>query len=345
MLKTYFIPALFVLLLAAACTEKEFDPVLRVGNAPAITSPASGASFVLTEDKVGDKLATFTWSIAEFGFQAAVSYTLEMDKAGNNFANPVTLGTVVVPIIDNITVGRMNGIMLAQGFPDGVASSVEMRIKAVVHSETPPVISNVITVSITPFRQVVEYPKLYVPGSYQGWDPANETTVIYSLRSDRKYEGFLYFPDPGAAYKFTDGPSWATNWGDNDADGTLDPGGADMTLTDAGMYRLNVDLNSLTHSRVKTDWGLIGDATPTGWDADTDMIYDPSTGTHKLTLNLSVGKIKFRANDGWDINFGDNDANGSLEYGGADIDIAEAGNYTVELILNVPEYTYRVTKN
>lgn len=345
MMKKYFIFSLFAMLLVSACTEKELDPVLRVGNAPVLTSPASGTDFVLEEANAGDKLTSFTWSIADFGFQAGVSYTLEMDKANNDFANPVTLGTVVVPIIDNMTVGKMNGIMLAQGFPDGVPTSVELRIKAVVHAETAPVYSDVVTVSITPFKQIIIYPKLHVPGSYQAWAPENETTVVYSVRSDNKYEGFLYFPDPNTAYKFTDGPSWATNWGDTGADGTLDLAGDDITVVDAGMYRLSADLNSLTHAAVKTEWGLIGDATPTGWDSDTNLIYDDATGTLKLTVDLVVGKIKFRANDDWDINFGDNDGNGSLEYGGTDIDIAEAGNYTIELILNVADYTYRVTKN
>jgi hypothetical protein len=34
-----------------------------------------------------------------------------------------------------------------------------------------------------------------------------------------------------------------------------------------------------------------------------------------------------------------------MEYGGANIAIAEAGNYTIELILSTPIYTYKVIKN
>ncbi len=106
-----------------------------------------------------------------------------------------------------------------------------------------------------------------------------------------------------------------------------------------------MNLNALTHNFLKTDWGLIGSSTPTGWDSDTDMVYDAVSGTLKLTLDLVEGFIKFRANDAWDINLGDDGGNRIMEYGGADIPIAEAGNYTIELILNQANYTYKLTKN
>ena len=66
-----------------------------------------------------------------------------------------------------------------------------------------------------------------------------------------------------------------------------------------------------------------------------------------ITLNLTAGEMKFRANDAWDINFGDDGANGSLEYGGANIAIASAGNYTITLDLKGGggKYTYTVKKN
>ena len=61
---------------------------------------------------------------------------------------------------------------------------------------------------------------------------------------------------------------------------------------------------------------------------------------------LSDGEVKFRANDGWDINFGDDGANGSLEYGGANIAIASAGNYTITMDLHeAARYKYTIKKN
>ena len=64
-----------------------------------------------------------------------------------------------------------------------------------------------------------------------------------------------------------------------------------------------------------------------------------------ITIDLTVGKMKFRANDGWDLNLGDTNADGTLVLGGTDIDVTEAGNYTISLILNPSGYTYTLKKN
>jgi hypothetical protein len=101
----------------------------------------------------------------------------------------------------------------------------------------------------------------------------------------------------------------------------------------------------LTHTTAATSWGILGDATPTGWDSDTDLTYDAATGLLTITMDLGVGAIKFRANDDWPINLGDTEADQKMEYDGDNIMIAEAGNYSIALNLTTPFYTYQVTKN
>ncbi len=52
--------------------------------------------------------------------------------------------------------------------------------------------------------------------------------------------------------------------------------------------------------------GIIGTATPNGWDASTPMDQDPAD-EHRWTLtefSLVGGEAKFRANDAWDVNWG-----------------------------------------
>ena len=140
-------------------------------------------------------------------------------------------------------------------------------------------------------------------------------------------------------------PSWDNNWGDTGADGTLNPGGDNIKAAEAGYYKLNVDLVGLTYTAVKTTWGLIGSATPGGWDTDTPMTYDVVNKVWTCTVDLTGDKVKFRANGGWDLNYGDDGANGSLEAGGADIAVPAAGNYTVTLNLSNPVYKYKLQKN
>ena len=193
-------------------------------------------------------------------------------------------------------------------------------------------------------RSTNDYPVLYVPGSYQGWDPSNDSTVVASVNSDNNYEGYFYFADAGTEFKFTPQPDWSNDWGDNGADGTLDPGGANIQVADAGYYKINVDTDALTYSVEMTNWGVIGSATAGGWDSDQDMEFDPSTGMWKATLDLVVGEIKFRANDDWALNYGDDGADGILEEGAANIAITDAGTYEISLKLGSPDYTYGLTR-
>jgi len=189
------------------------------------------------------------------------------------------------------------------------------------------------------------YPVLYVPGAYQGWDPANDSTVLASVNSDGNYEGYLYFADANTEFKFADGPAWDVNYGDDGADGTLDRNGANIVAADPGYYKINVNLNDLTYTLVKTDWGIIGSATADGWDSDQDMTFDPATGLWSATLDLTGGnEIKFRANDGWDINYGDDGADGTLEQNGANIAVPANGSYIITMKLGVPDYSYTLVR-
>ena len=193
-----------------------------------------------------------------------------------------------------------------------------------------------------PPKNTKAYTLLYVPGSYQGWDPANTTTVLASVLNDNTFEGYLYFPDAGTQFKFCQNPDWSVNWGDTGADGILDPGGDNIVAADAGYYKINVNLNDLTYTIVKTDWGIIGSATAGGWDSDQNMTYDAGTGLWSAELELTAGEIKFRANDDWAINYGDNGADGTLEKDGANIVIPDGGTYVVTMKLGAPDYTYQV---
>ncbi len=202
-----------------------------------------------------------------------------------------------------------------------------------------------------PLKAAVQYPVIYVPGNYQAaggysagdWAPDTAPTLA-SVNSDNNYEGYVYFAADNAEYKFTQGPNWDVNWGDDNADGTLETNGANLLLAESGFYRINVNLNNFSYSTTRTDWGVIGDATPGGWDTDTDMELDPETREWKAIVELGSGSFKFRANDDWGINLGDNGEDGTLEYDGANIAVDEPGRYLITLTLGAPDYTYSIEK-
>ena len=76
--------------------------------------------------------------------------------------------------------------------------------------------------------------------------------------------------------------------------------------------------------------GIIGDATPGGWDSDTQLTYNSATGAWEGVVTLTAGTIKFRANNGWDINWGG--ALNNLVENGENITVT-AGTYKVSLKL------------
>lgn len=90
------------------------------------------------------------------------------------------------------------------------------------------------------------------------------------------------------------------------------------------------------------NWGIIGSATPNGWDdPDTNLDYSLSTKKYSYTGPLKVGEIKFRLDDAWTTNYGDDGNNLTLEAGGANIPITSAGNYSIVIDFNAKTYTIK----
>lgn len=201
-----------------------------------------------------------------------------------------------------------------------------------------------ITIDMMEYSYKVEFlpdvSYLYVPGDHQGWNPGEAPKL--SSTDNANFEGYVNMTSVNG-FKFTSEPNWdGTNYGSG-GEGVLstDGGAGNLTLPEVGYYLLKVNTQALTWSGIKTEWGLIGDATPGGWDASTPMTYNAEAGYWEATVNFTTGGFKFRANDGWDINLG-GDIN-NLNYGGDNISI-EGGTYHVTLILSNPE-TFKCVLN
>jgi hypothetical protein len=103
-----------------------------------------------------------------------------------------------------------------------------------------------------------------------------------------------------------------------------------------------VDIDALnTALGAISDWGLVGDATENGWDGPDMEMYQTGTNQYALYADLAVGEMKFRFNEDWGNNYGDNDADGSLESGGANIPISNPGTYFITV--DFDNLTYSVS--
>ena len=87
-------------------------------------------------------------------------------------------------------------------------------------------------------------------------------------------------------------------------------------------------------------WGIVGSGYNDWGNAgpDAKFYYDYTTDTFKVSVKLLTGDIKFRKNNDWGTNFGDNGADGTLEDGGDNI-VVTAGHYTVTLDFNDDTYS------
>jgi hypothetical protein len=353
MKKILRISALFLLVAATFSCEDDDIPAANMmtpQNGPVLITPSSGTSVVLSPDYMANPAITLAWEDAAYSVQTPITYNVEFAATGTDFAAPFVVATTTTKSV-TWTVEQLNGIAIS---PSGLnlapftAHDIDVRIVSGVGLGTSePIASNIITINVTPYT--TDNPTIAVPGNHQGWAPASAPLMASSGYGETDYEGYMWL-DGG--FKFLapkpDGTfDWGTtDWGDNgDFSGVLAETGESDCTASAGYYYVKADTAALTYSTQLANWGVIGDGTPTGWDSDTDMVYDATSKTWSLDVQLTAGlKFKFRANDGWDINFGDTDPDGVLNAGGADIDTPGTGMYHIVLDLSHPRaYTYTVT--
>ena len=187
----------------------------------------------------------------------------------------------------------------------------------------------ILTLDMNNLTYTVGKPVLYMAGDANGW-----ATNDYLAGEDGvHFTGFMYLNQNG--FKFCTQPEWkGTNYGAN-FDTAKDA--ANITMTEeASYYKVDVDLESKSYVLTPiTTIGIIGSASPNGWDSDVDMTYVPYNAETKelgyweaKNITLASGEIKFRANDDWAINWG-GDVNALIQ-GGDNISV-DAGTYDIKL--------------
>jgi len=310
--------------LFASC-EKDGDKITMSTDpiAPEILSMPN----LTLERNNGTDVLVFTGSPVDPGFQASATYFLEACAAGNNFTDAVTIYSGVKNDTVKITVSDLNTLLLKK-FPADQTSSVDFRFKAmlVVDAGTGALGTStnpLVYYSAVKNANVALYglPRLDLIGS--GMDQKIESAL-----GDGKYFGIVKL---NVSNPFTlKDPDQNIMYG---VSGTgLGVDGSPIVPPTNGWFKMNANTQALTYSLESFMIGLVGSATPNGWDTpDQKMDYNAATGTWSITIDLVVGEIKFRLNDGWAWNLGGTPD--KLEHNGANLPIAEAGNYTITLTI------------
>ena len=343
----------------SSCVKQDIKAYLNPGGGFQFNSTIT--TLVLIQANAATNAGNFSWTAADFGYKAAVTYSIQFCKAGTNFASSSTTEVNMGSALSRtFTIGDFNAKML-DIIPYGVATQVYARMKADVGSGVTPLYSNVITnLFITAYRDVIIYnfpQAIWIAGNYQGWDPPTAPKIVDKAASGTtgsNYEGYINILDGSPhQFKMVKGNNWgAGDFGQGATALTLaSPSGTNLqTVGTPGVYYIKANTQNLTWSFTKINtWGIIGSAVPvSGWNSSVPMTFNAGAGTWTITTNLLGGQeLKFRANDDWGLNFGDDSPRDNKpDYNGGNIPVALDGNYTITLdIGNAGNYNYTIRKN
>jgi hypothetical protein len=208
-----------------ACEGPTTEPVGSVVKEINLVSPVSATNLILSANFANETATTIKWSGADFGYSAAVKYTLQIALAADpDFANAKTINLGSFNENSNleheypITHKNLNLILTDLG--GIIANSVNFKMKILgnpdVQLATNPnalfANSQEITFSATVYDKFDETVKIYVPGNfganstYADWNVdvagTSNSPVIYTPLNDGKYSGFVWMNSPSPQFKF-----------------------------------------------------------------------------------------------------------------------------------------------
>ncbi|MBL4678439.1 MAG: SusE domain-containing protein [Mucilaginibacter sp.] len=360
MKKIYYLFTLALACLAFGCKKDQTLTVLKtVSFGDGTTLNSSASSVVLTKAADTASVITFSWPAVKYTIKASVTYALQIDVPADTVGTSgwANAKTIVVgnDVLSKSYLGKdLNTLALDMGIVAGNEGTLVVRVRSYQDQYA---YTNPLSIKVKPYAPVATYPLLYIPGNYQGWNPGAAPTAA-ALKT-KIYEGYVYMPQADNYYfKFTSAQDWNhINYGDSGNNTVTEDGLAGgMQSPGPGYIQVSINLNIKTWSAVPTTWSILGDASPGGWNTDTQLTYDPAKEIWTVTCDMKKdGSFKFRANNAWVIDFGV-DADGNLAYADspvygynaaiANITVPADGNYTITLDLHDPSnYNYKLKKN
>ena len=264
---------------------------------------------------------TFTWSRSFPGYTGNITYTLQYDSAGKNFASlrefPVGANLLTV----TLTNFEMNETALNEGVAGGTTGKIDYRVKAVT-AQGAVSFSNAASVTINTYIPILRF---YMPGSYQSatgngsnWTPGDAPELIRDIRPEamnKLYYIYLYLP-ANSEFKVTQGRSWDINYGGTN--NNLAPGGANFSVSTAGVYRISIDRANMRYDIREGRMGFVGGATGANWNPGASF---PDYAMGHPERNLFVGLTNLNSAGGWKLidnngwNSGDITASNARSYG------------------------------
>ena len=357
---TYLFTIAAALGVFAGCYKPEMVQVSAPEDVIAPVLEAIEGPIEITAENMANGSVEFKWSLADYGVKTEVSYAIEAasSSAKATLTSGVKADTTALnanQLVTNIAYETLNQILFNDlKLADGIAEEVSFKVVATV-GEYPAVYSNEVKVSCKVTAAEKTYPTLTVAGSYayNNWSPGKGQFVFDFDGTDTKYSGMIDFGEDVSALQFK---FVGEAWGNNEfsvPEGTeqaaeaaelpLQAGGGDNISAYTTHRYVNLTLDKATPKVIKNfsfnQIGVIGDFN--GWGEDVVMQFNAAKQKFYADVDFTAdGGFKFRADAGWDVNWGGKD--GVLAAGGDNIPVT-TGKYRVYVNMNNPaEMTFEL---
>jgi len=340
--------------------QNEFLPVYKLSS--------------VTSSNVAERLV---WNEPDFGAPATITYVVEISTSSNFGSIAMSSGDLssnhmalsvkdLLGIAETLGLDEDGSTTNADGSPNN-AATLYARVSAYAGTTSTganpsTTTSKSATINIELLETAgCEDPAMsnwgLVGSAVNGWGGisrgfSNTNDIELLQVGDGIFQGYATLLD--GEFKFRQDGAWAVNLGDEN--GKLVANGPNIAAS-AGTYLVTLDINESTYSlgNVTSDiWGIVGSGVTIqkddgsgdvaawgGGAADTKFFPDPCNDGIYLMMGvlLQDGEIKFRKDDAWAENLGDE--NGKLVANGPNIGVS-AGTY--DIVLDITNSTYTMTK-
>lgn len=271
---------------------------------PIINVPSANAVVVLNE-LTPNETVTFEWERAVSSAGFGVTYEVVIDTTGTtDFSNPILAIRSGNQGKDNflaITHSTIDLALAQSGFPANSEATVAYAVRATSLSKT-----SIATSTLKFFRFATETKpsQLFISGTATENNGSLSQAIAMrrlnnsSSSSSNVYEVYTRLEDGGTFKFFSERGLPAFQFGG--ANGAVVPFGEAITVSQAGEYRVQIDLDANTYDLLKIDfWSMVGSPISGGWGGDEPLVYQ-SGGIWKASINLvGTGGFAFRANGDW----------------------------------------------
>jgi hypothetical protein len=345
------------LLMLTGC--KKNDVVVTSNGGKAGTLTASSTTPALTKARIADttKIINFTFTQANYGYSgAAVTNTLQIDKAGDNWANPTSVTLSAKVLAQGYNTLDFDKLLLALGLPGGTSASINVRVAQAISTTLTPAYSNVISMTVTPFNLTSW---IYIVGAFQGWNATSPDSLL-SATSNGVYVGVINFTAGNNQFLILPAKSFNNKYATTQSSTptstvAYNAGNNLIAPAAAGQYLVTFNLTAGTISFTPADYySIIGDGA-IDWNTDIPMKYtNDANGTWVVTTTLNTtGSFKVRQDNAWTNSWG-LPQTGSEGYGIANtlnntknnnITVSAAGSYNISFIGNATAFGTKVDAN